>query len=81
MLKSLVKQILTILIIYTPVKSTIKKIIIKRGHHSKKSSYIFSVIENIFWNEYFCQINDPYLQRNITSKSLLNGNGIKWAEI
>ena len=81
MLKSLIKQILTILIIYTPVKTTIQKIIIKRGHHLKKKSYIFGVIENIYWQKYFCHINDPYLQRNITSKSLSNGNGIKWAKI
>lgn len=81
MLKRLIKKIVTFLIIYTPAKEIISKIIIKRGYHLKKPIYFFKVLENIFWEKYFCKIKNPYIQREITNKSLLNGNGEKWAKI
>ena len=80
MLKRLLKKILTALVIYTPAKEVLSKIIVKRGYHWKKTNYFFRVIENIFWEQYFCKINNPYVQRELTNKSLLNGNGEKWAE-
>ena len=75
MLQRLIKKILILLIIYTPVKEILLKIIIKRGYHWEKTNYFFKVLENIFWEQYFCKIKNPYFQRELTSKSLLNGNG------
>ena len=49
MLKGLIKKIVTFLIIYTPAKEILSKIIIKRGYHQKKQIYLFKVLENIFW--------------------------------
>ena len=80
MLQRLIKKILILLIIYTPVKEILLKIIIKRGYHWEKTNYFFKVLENIFWEQYFCKIKNPYFQRELTSKSLLNGNGEKWAK-
>ena len=65
MLQRLIKKILILLIIYTPVKEILLKIIIKRGYHWEKLIISLKFLENIFWEQYFCKIKNPYFQRRI----------------
>ena len=80
-INNIILIILNLIFIKSPLVIIIKNIITKRGYHSKNSNYFFNILKKLFWQNYFCKLKDPYYQRKIVDRSLMYGNGVKWAKI
>ena len=53
----------------------------KKQHFTKKKNFIISLLDNLFFKEYFLKISDPVKQRELTNFSVSDGYGKKWAQI